>query len=187
MTEERTLESQLLYKGRLVNLRLDIVELPSGRQAQREIVEHTGAVAIVALDAEGKALLVRQYRKAAERTLLEVPAGTLDAGEGPGDCAQRELQEETGYQAGKMVQIGGFYVSPGYCTEFIHLFLATDLERSSLQADADEAIELLRLPLSDTPHLIASGEICDAKTVAGLLTVLALYPDLDRDRQGQRV
>jgi len=184
MTEERTLESQLLYKGRLVNLRLDTVELPSGRQAKREIVEHRGAVAIVALDAAGQALLVRQYRKATERTLLEIPAGTLDPGEEPGDCAQRELQEETGYRAGKMERIGGFYTSPGFCTEFIHLFLATGLESSPLPADADEAIELLRLPITDAPKLITSGEICDAKTIAGLLTVLALRPEHRNQPEG---
>ena len=192
MTEERTLESQLLYKGRLVNLRLDTVELSSGRQARREIVEHRGSVAIVALDGEGKALLVRQYRKALERTLLEIPAGGIDPGEEPGDCAQRELQEETGYRAGKMERIGGFYTSPGYCTEFIHLFLATDLEPSPLRADADEAIELVCVPITDAPKLITSGEICDAKTIAGLLTALALHselrnpPDCDSDKPGQK-
>lgn len=186
MERERTVESQLVYQGRLVDLRLDTVELPSGSRAKREIVEHRGAVAIVALDAEGEVLLVRQYRKAAEGTLLEVPAGTLDAGEEPADCAQRELQEETGYRAGRMERIGGFYTSPGFCTEFIHLFLATDLEASPLPTDADEAIELLCLPITDAPKLIVSGEICDAKTIAGLLTVLALHPELKRSRQGQK-
>ena len=192
MTEERTLESQILYQGRQVNLRLDTVELPSGRQARREIVEHGESVGIVALDAEGKALLVRQYRKAPECLLLEIPAGGIDPGEEPRDCAQRELQEETGYRAGKMERIGGFYTSPGYCTEFIHLFLATDLELSPLRADADETIELVRLPLTHVAQLISSGEICDAKTVAGLLTVLLMYrglyhsPDPASDKPGQK-
>jgi ADP-ribose pyrophosphatase len=124
---------------------------------------------------------------------LEIPAGTLNPGEEPWACAQRELQEETGYRAGRMERIGGFYVSPGYCTEFIHLFLATNLEPSSLQADADEAIELVRSPLSVVPQLIASGEICDAKTIAGLLSALTLYgevsnwPNHDNDKPEAKV
>ena len=178
MTQERTVESQRLFQGRLVNLRLDTVELPTGKQTRREIVEHGESVAIVALDSEGEALLVRQYRKAPERVLLEVPAGGVNRGEEPLHCAQRELQEETGFRAGKMERIGGFYASPGYCTEFLHLFLATDLQSSPLRPDSDEIIELVRLPLTKVPQLIASGEICDAKTIAGLLTVLLMHENL---------
>jgi len=178
MTQERTVESQRLFQGRLVNLRLDTVELPTGKQTRREIVEHGESVAIVALDSEGEALLVRQYRKAPERVLLEVPAGGVNRGEEPLHCAQRELQEETGFRAGKMERIGGFYASPGYCTEFLHLFLATDLQSSPLRPDSDEIIELVRLPLTKVPQLIASGEICDAKTIAGLLTVLLMHERL---------
>ena len=170
---EQTLSSQLIYQGRLIRVRVDRVRLPNGRESSREIVEHNGAVAIVALDGEGNVLLVRQYRKAVERTLLEIPAGTLEAGEEPLKCAHRELQEETGYMAGKMEHLGGFYSAPGFCTEYLTLYLATDLTPGPSNAEADEDIELVRLPLAQTRDLIASGAICDAKSIIGLLSVLS--------------
>ena len=172
MTEERTLATERVYQGRLVNLRIDSVELSTSRRTTREIVEHGDCVAIVALDAEDNVLLVRQYRKPIERALLEIPAGLIEPNEQPEDCVRRELQEETGYLPQSIEKLGGFYSSPGFCTEFLHLYLATDLVPSRLSADTDESIELVRLPLSQTPQLIASGEICDAKSIAGLLTVI---------------
>ena len=172
MAEERTLATERAYEGRIINLRVDTVELPTGRRTIREIVEHGDCAAIVALDAEDNVLLVRQYRKPVERALLEIPAGGIEPGEQPEECVSRELQEETGYSPRKVERLGGFYSSPGFCTEFLHLYLATNLVSSRLSADTDESIELVRVPLSQTPQLIASGEICDAKSIAGLLTVI---------------
>jgi ADP-ribose pyrophosphatase len=131
-------------------------------------VRHSGAVAIVPLDGEGKIVLVRQYRHAAGRALLEIPAGTLNKGEDPDQCAIRELQEETGYRPGKLQKIGGIFVAPGYSTEFIHLYLATDLTASRLDKDVDEFIEVQHVPLPEVLNRIRSGEIPDAKTICAL-------------------
>lgn len=166
MREERTLESQRIYEGRQVKLRLDTVVLPSGRKTTREVVEHPDCVAVVAIDSEDNVLLVRQFRKPAERVLLEIPAGGIEPGEQPIQCALRELEEETGYIAGKLERLGGFYSSPGYSNEYLHLFLATELREG--RAKGDEIIELVPIPVAEIPNLISSGEICDAKSIAGL-------------------
>ena len=128
--------------------------LPDGRSALREVVEHAEVVAIVPIDSDGNVLLVRQYRLPAAEALLEIPAGGVDDGESVEDAAQRELQEETGYRAERLDRIGGFFVSPGYCTEFIHVFLATDLSRGSGRGDEDEDISLERMPVARrrAPH-----------------------------------
>ncbi len=170
---ERLLATRRLYEGRIVNLRLDSVELAGGQRTEREIVEHGPAVAIVPLDSQGNVLLVRQYRQAASRALLEIPAGGIDAGEDAAAAAQRELQEETGFRAGVLEPMGGFYLAPGYCTEYIHLFLATSLSPSRLAADSDEDIAVERLPLSQASELVETGDICDAKSIAGLLLAQA--------------
>jgi ADP-ribose pyrophosphatase len=175
LSTEVTLSSERLYEGRIVNLRLDTVRLDDGTVTRREIVEHGEAVAIVPLDGDGHVLLVRQYRKPIEQELLEIPAGGVDPGEDATACAGRELQEETGYRAGKLQRLGGFFSSPGFTSEYLHLYLATDLVPSHLTADDDEAIELVRLPVTQALDMIASGEICDAKTIIGLL--LLLRPD----------
>lgn len=173
---ERTLESRYLYQGRVVNLRLDTVDLGGGKTTLREIVEHRGSVAIVAIDADGRLLLVRQFRKPVEKILLEIPAGTLDAGEAPEECAARELREETGYRAGRIERLGGFYSSPGFCTEYLYIYLAQELAASPLPRDSDEDIEVLPIPLSQIPDLIASGELCDAKSIAAIHMALRRSP-----------
>ncbi len=170
---EKPLASQPVYSGRAVKLRVDTVKLASGRETKREIVEHSDCVAIVAIDAEGNVLLVKQFRQPAEKELLEIPAGSIEAGEDPLTTVQRELGEETGYLPKKVERLGGFYASPGYCTEYLHLFLATELIPNQLQAKDSESIKLVRMPLSQIPELIASGAICDAKSIAGLLIFLA--------------
>lgn len=170
--EEPTLSSQRVYQGRVVGLRVDTVRLPHGGTGQREIVEHGEAVVLVPIDPQGRVLLVRQYRKAIERTLLELPAGGLDPGETPEEAALREMQEETGYLPGTLQALGGFFVAPGYCQEYLHLFLATDLRPSRLDADEDENIEVVPTDWADIPALLDSGAVCDAKSVAGLLRVL---------------
>lgn len=164
-------QEQQVYQGRIVKLALLDVQLPNGEPGKREIIRHPGAVAIVALDEAGNVLLVRQYRIAADKILQEIPAGTLKLGEDPFVCAERELQEETGFKPGKLERIGGIYPAPGYTTEFIHLFLATDLTPSPLPLDDDEFIEVDRMPLAQAVALVDAGDICDAKSVAGLLRV----------------
>jgi len=153
-------------------LRVDTVELPSGRKTKREIVEHAGCAAIVAVDSEKNVLLVRQYRKPVEKVLLEIPAGGIEPGEDPLKCARRELEEETGFSAKKWEKLSIFYTSPGFCTEYMHLYLATELEPLKRAADDDENIEVVLTPLKKAPELIASGEVCDAKSIAGLLMTL---------------
>lgn len=168
---ERTIASRRIYEGRILNLRVDTVELPDGTTSTREIVEHRGAVALVVLDEERNVLLVRQYRKPLERYMLEIPAGTLEQGEAPDDCARREIQEETGFAARSLERIGGFFSAPGFCTEYLHLYLATDLEPSALSGDEDEEIELVRMPFDRALEMVQSGEICDSKSMAGLMLV----------------
>jgi ADP-ribose pyrophosphatase len=166
--QEQVVESRRLYEGRVVSLRVDRVKLPSGRSTIREVVEHAPVVAIVALDGQGNVLLVRQYRLPVQQSLLEIPAGGVDPGESPEEAAQRELQEETGQRAGRLEHLCSFFASPGYCDEYMHLYLATALEPSVLTADADESIEVVCLPLSEALRLIERGEIRDVKTIVGL-------------------
>ena len=169
---EKTISSQLIYDGQVVKLRVDTVRMPSGRETRREIVEHRDCVAIVAIDVNDNVLLVNQFRKAVEKELLEIPAGGIDPGEDPVTTVHREMQEETGYLPRKVERLGGFYSAPGYCTEYLHLYLATDLTPSQLYAEDTETIKLVRVPISRIPSLIASGSICDAKSIAGLFTFL---------------
>jgi ADP-ribose pyrophosphatase len=146
--------------------------MPSGRKTTREIVEHGDCVAIIAIDDEGNVLLVNQFRKPVEKELLEIPAGGIESGEEPEDCVRRELREETGFLPRKLERLGGFYSSPGYCTEYLYLYLATELVPSPLQAEDSEGIRLVRVRLSEVSGLITSGSICDAKSIAGLLAFL---------------
>jgi len=171
---EETLSSKVVYSGRVVRLRVDDIRLPDGRQTSREVVEHGDCVAVIPLDVDGNVLLVRQFRKPVEKDLLEIPAGCIDPGEEPVATVRREMREETGYLPRKIERLGGFYASPGYCTEYLHLYLATDLVPDRLQAEDTDSIELVRVPLSRIAGLVASGDICDAKSIAGLLLYLSL-------------
>jgi len=170
---EKTLSSETIYDGRAVKLRIDTVEMPNGRQTTREIVEHSDCVAIVAIDDEDNVLLVSQFRKAVENELLEIPAGGIEPGEDPVAAVNREMQEETGYYPSKLESLGGFYSAPGYCTEYLHLYLATGLVASQLFAEDTEEISLVRVPLPQIPELIASGSIRDSKSLAGLYLLQA--------------
>jgi len=145
LSEEKTLSSQLIYDGQIVKLRVDIVRMPGGRETRREIVEHSDCVAILAIDNDNNVLLVKQFRKAVEKELLEIPAGGIDPGEDPVTAVRREMQEETGYLPQKVERLGGFYSTPGYCTEYLHLYLATDLTPSQLFAEDTENIKLAAL------------------------------------------
>ncbi len=172
MKIEKVLDGQTIYEGRILDLNVENIELPSGKRTIREIVYHRGAVVIVAVDSEGNTFLVRQYRSALKKPLLEVPAGTMEPGESPDTTARRELIEEIGYSAGRMEDLGGFYSSPGYSTEYLYLFYATDLEPTGVVPDDDEIAEVLCVPLAEIPGMISSGQICDSKSVAGLLRVI---------------
>lgn len=167
--EEKTLSSTPAYRGKLVNLHIDTVLLPDGTQAMREIVRHPGAVAMVPVLPSGDVVLVRQFRHAARQILLEIPAGTLEPDEDPLVAARRELQEEIGYRPGTLTPLGGEYTAPGYTSEYIHLYLATDLVESRLSQDDDEFLEVVTLPFDDVLRDVLSGSITDGKTQLGLL------------------
>lgn len=169
--QETITNSQEIYNGRLVHLFVHDVTLQNGLQSKRELVHHPGATAVVALDDDQNVLLVRQFRLAANRVMLEIPAGTLEPGEDPLACAVRELQEETGFKPGHIEPMGGLYVAPGYTTEYLQLFFATDLTPSSLDMDDDEAIEVVRVSLPAALALIEQGEIIDGKSISALMRV----------------
>jgi ADP-ribose pyrophosphatase len=174
---ERKLASQQIYRGHAVNIRVDTVEKASGKKTTRDVVEHSDCVAVVALDEQDNIILVRQFRHAVDSFLLEIPAGGIDPGEEPIDSVRRELQEEIGYFPRKIDKLGGFYSIPGYGTEYLHCFLATDLVPSRLMAEDTDDIELVRVSPDEIPRLIASGEICDGKTIAALLMFLFIRPE----------
>ncbi len=168
MREEIT-NTEQIYNGRIVDLAVHDVTLPDGTQAKRELITHPGAVAIVALDAAQNVLLVRQFRLGAGAVLVELPAGTLEADEDPDVCAVRELREETGYRPGQLERIGGWYVAPGYTTEYIHLYVASDLTHDPIDGDEDEFLELVRVPFEEALAMVESGEMGNSTGVAGLL------------------
>lgn len=182
MAEGKKLSSELIYDGWAVKLRVDTVQMPGGRKTTREIVEHSDCVAIVAIDADKNVLLVSQFRQPVEKELLEIPAGGIESGEDPATAVSRELQEETGYLPQKVEALGGFYSSPGYSTEYLYLYLATNLIPSRLYAEDTENIRLSRVPASKIYNLITSGGICDAKSIAGLLTFLEYKKHTNRKR-----
>lgn len=166
---ETTVASETIYEGRLLRVRVDTVALPSGRTTTREVVEHRGAVAVVPVLDDDRLLLVRQYRQPAGRVLLEIPAGTLDPGEAPEDCARRELAEETGYRPGRLIPLYKTYLAPGYSSEMLHCFLGLDLVPAEGGPDHDENLELEIITLAEAEAMLERGEINDAKTLCGLL------------------
>jgi ADP-ribose pyrophosphatase len=163
------LKSEIVYPGRAFTVRRDTLRLPDGHETRFDIVEHIGSVIILPVDAQDNLLFVRQYRHAAEQALLELPAGTLDEGEAPETCAHRELREETGMAAGFLVHLGGFYLAPGYSTEYMHVYLATELRPDPLEADEDEFLSVESIPLDTALASASRGEIADAKTLAAIL------------------
>ena len=167
MPEER-LSTERIYEGAIINVRVDTIRKPSGEVVSRDIVEHNPVIAVIAIDADDNLLMVRQYRTPTGKTLLEIPAGGIDPGEDPETATVREMQEETGYRPGKLVKLGGMYSAPGFTDEYLHIYLATDLEPSQLYAEDTDEIELVRVPLKDVPGLVTSGAIEDAKTLGSL-------------------
>lgn len=167
--EEQTVSSDRIYTGKVISLKVDTVEVPKKGYQKREIIEHPGAVGIVAITDDNKVLLVRQFRKAIEKALWEIPAGKLEQGESPKDCAIRELKEETGYSANNMKLIHKFYTSSGFSNQKIYVYLATDLEKGECCLDEDEFLELHEVNLNDAYEMINKNDIEDAKTSIGLL------------------
>jgi ADP-ribose pyrophosphatase len=168
MNEWKTIGSKQLYKGKVVQLRADTVSLPDGRTKLREILVHPGAAAIVPLVNE-KLLIVEQYRAAVGRKTLEIPAGTLEEGESPEECAKRELIEETGFSALQWDKLAAYYPSPGYSSEIIHIFKASGLEKVS---NAEAELPIQYIGLKEVQAKIETGEIMDSKTVIGVLMII---------------
>ena len=168
---EKTLSSNLLHRGMHIDFLQDEVEFPNGRRTKRDVVRHPGAVAIVPLLPAGRIVLVRQYRYAAGKTLLEIPAGTLEPDEDPLECAARELREETGFEAGEMEGLLSCFMAPGYSSEVIHFFAARDLREVGAEMEPDEVIENEVLELEEILERIRDNTIEDAKTIVGILTL----------------
>jgi ADP-ribose pyrophosphatase len=166
------IKSEIVYPGRAFTIRRDQLRLPDGHETKFDIVEHHGSVIILPIDADGNVLFVRQYRHAAGLDLLELPAGTLDEGEAPEVCARREVREETGMAAGHLEHLGGFYLAPGYSTEYMNVYLATDLKHDPLQPDADEFLSVERIPAVKVLEMAMKGDIPDSKSLAAFTLAL---------------
>ncbi|MGI2336629.1 MAG: NUDIX hydrolase [Dehalogenimonas sp.] len=167
-------KKNVVFTGKIITVREDSVTLPNGNEKLWEVVEYPQAVAIIAVDEKDNYLLVRQYRHAIETGLIEIPAGGVDLGETPEEAVRRELQEETGYYPNSVERLTQFYAAPGYSTEMLHLFLATDLKPSRLVAEDTDEITLLRASEADVRSMIKTGRVQDGKSIAGLLFHLSL-------------
>ena len=169
--EEKTTHTTPIFDGKVVKLQVDDVILPNGKEGKREIIKHPGAVAVIAITNEGKLVLVEQYRKALERSIIEIPAGKREPGEEPIVTARRELEEETGYGAKELTFLQAFATSPGFADEVIHLFIAKDLypieEKADL--DEDEFVELIEVSLEEAQEMVADERIYDAKTAFAVI------------------
>lgn len=170
--KEETTETRTIFNGKIVRLREDQVILSNGNKATREIVEHSGAVAVLPINEDGNIFLVKQFRKPIEGELLELPAGKLETGENPQDCAIRELEEEIGYKAGNIKKLISLYTSPGFSNEIIHIFVASNLERTQIHRDDDELMDILEMSFERAKDMIYEGKIIDGKTIVGILYFL---------------
>ncbi len=172
--EEKTLKKTYIYKGRIINLRADDAELPNGKTAKREVVEHPGGVTVAALTADNELMFVRQFRYPYSEVVLELPAGKLEPGEDPFKAGKRELREETGAVAEKYFDLGKFYPTPGYCNEIIHMYAAKNLTFTDLDPDEDEFLAVERIPLETAVEMVLRNEIRDGKTQAAVLKTAEL-------------
>lgn len=169
IVHEKTLKSKKIYEGKMIDLRVDTVELPGAKHATREIVEHPGAVAIIPITEEGKIIMIKQFRKPVNEVLLELPAGKLDKNEDPLLCAARELKEETGYEAENIKFLFEFYTSPGFSNEIMYLYVATHLTAGEAVPDEGEYIEMESHTLEKLLYMVHKGEIKDSKTIIGIM------------------
>ena len=165
--EEKTLSSEYVYKGRVIDVRRDEILVPNGHKSDREVVEHSGGVVIVAVK-DGKLMLVKQYRYPLKSIYVELPAGKLERGEDPDLAAKRELEEETGYIANDWLSLGYIFTTPGFCDEKLHLYLARDLHYKKMNPDEDEIIECYEYPIQDVYSMINNNIINDSKTICAL-------------------
>jgi ADP-ribose pyrophosphatase len=172
MNRPKVLSQTIAYKGKKIEVREERLLDSGGNEYARETVVHPGAVCIVARPTDGEVLLIRQYRHAAGLDLVEIPAGTLNPGENPVECALRELEEETGYRANNMIERARFFTTPGFTTEFMHLYEASDLAKTQTNFDDDEMIEVDIVPNDEALRMIDDGRIQDAKSILGLLRIL---------------
>lgn len=175
--EEKTMKSDKVYEGKILNLKVDTVEMPDKKYSKREIIEHPGGVAIIAITSEDSLVLVKQYRKAVESFLLEIPAGKLELNEEPRETAIRELREETGLESDKLNYISEFYTSPGYTNEKIHLFLAEELRKVEYISEPGEFLEIIELPIKELTKMVKRGEILDSKTIIGIFIAQKLIDE----------
>ena len=171
---EKILSEETAYRGKILDVRSLDVELPNGRRSKRDVVRHPGASAVVALTETGKIVLVRQYRTALDRVTVEIPAGKLDPGEDPLDCARRELREETGFTPRRIRYLTSIASSCGFSDEIIHIYLATQLEFEGASPDDDEFVNVDLVPLTELVDAVLDGKIEDAKTVVGALACDAI-------------
>jgi ADP-ribose pyrophosphatase len=171
---EKVVSSELVFKGKAVTLRKDVIELPDGRRSSREIIDHPGSVSIVPVLDDGRLVLIKQFRLATRGVIWEIPAGTMERGEKAEACARRELEEETGYRARKMELLFEAYLAPGYSVELMRFFMATGLEEREQKTDEEEIIEVKRLALRSVIRMIESNEIKDAKSIAAISYLRAL-------------
>jgi len=162
------IDSEIIYPGRAFTIRRDQVRLPDGRTSKLDIVEHHGSVVLIPVDDEGNLLFVRQYRHAAGGDILELPAGTLEKGEAPEACAAREIREETGMAAHRIESLGGFYLAPGYSTEYMYVYLATGLHKDPLKPDDDEFLQVEAIPLAEALAMSRTEKLPDGKSLAAL-------------------
>lgn len=166
---ENILSSEMKFRGKVLSLREDVIELPNGSTSKREVVQHNGAVGVVALTEKNEIILVKQFRSGIRRVTIELPAGKLELGEDPLKCGKRELEEETGFVAGSFKKLTSFATSPAILEEIIHVYLATELSEGAVNPDDDEFVETIVMPLSEARNLIFSGEIEDGKTIIGIM------------------
>lgn len=175
---EKTISSERIFDGKIINLRVDTVELPNGKQGKRETVEHPGAVAVIAINDNNEILMVKQFRHAVQEIIWEIPAGKLEKGEDPKDCAERELSEETGYKAKQIKQLAHFFTTPGFTDEAMYLFIAKDLTLDKQNLDEDEFVIVEKIPINMAVNMIYQGEIVDSKTIVGILMAKDILEDL---------